>query len=102
MDAIVHHGGAGTTAKAARAGKPSVDDPFLGAQMYRRKRIHRAGCGPPPIPRASLTSERLVSAIEEALHGPRSAERASLLGAQVRAERGLSTAVRLIEAASLG
>ncbi len=102
MDAIVHHGGAGTTAQAARAGKPSVVVPFFGDQLFWGQRIHRAGGGPPPIPRGSLTSERLVSAIDEALHGPRSAERASLLGAQVRAERGLSTAVRLIEAASLG
>ena len=102
VDAIVHHGGAGTTAQAARAGKPSVVVPFFGDQLFWGQRIHRAGGGPPPIPRGSLTSERLVSAIDEALNDPRTAERAAMLGAQVRAETGLSTAVRLIEAASLG
>ncbi len=102
VDAIVHHGGAGTTAQAARAGKPSVVVPFFGDQHFWGQRVHRAGGGPPPIPRRALTPERLVSAIDKALHDPRSAERAALLGAQVRAEKGLSTAVRLIEAASLG
>lgn len=102
VDAIVHHGGAGTTAQAARAGKPSVAVPFFGDQLFWGQRIHRAGGGPRPIPRRALTSERLVSAIDEALHDPRSAERAAFLGTRVRAETGLSTAVSLIEASCLG
>jgi hypothetical protein len=102
VDAIVHHGGAGTTAQAARAGKPSVAVPFFGDQLFWGQRIHRAGGGPRPIPRRALTSERLVSAIDEALHDPRSAERAAFLGSRVRAETGLSTAVSLIEASCLG
>ena len=102
VDAIVHHGGAGTTAQAARAGKPSVVVPFFGDQLFWGQRIHRAGGGPPPIPRRALTPERLVSAIDEALNDPGIAERAALLGSQVRAETGLSTAVRLIEAKGLG
>jgi UDP:flavonoid glycosyltransferase YjiC (YdhE family) len=102
VDAIVHHGGAGTTAQAARAGKPSVVIPFFGDQFFWGQRCHRAGGGPRPIRRRVLTSERLVSAIDEALDDPRSAERAALLGAQVRAEEGLSTAVNLIEASCLG
>jgi sterol 3beta-glucosyltransferase len=102
VDAIVHHGGAGTTAQAARAGKPSVTVPFFGDQLFWGQRIHRAGGGPRPIPRRALTSERLVSAIDEALHDPRSAERAAHLGTRVRAETGLSTAVKLIEARCLG
>ena len=102
VDAIVHHGGAGTTAQAARAGKPSVAVPFFGDQLFWGQRIHRAGGWPRPIPRRALTSERLVSAIDEALHDPRSAERAAILGTRVRAETGLSTAVSLIEASCLG
>jgi len=102
VDAIVHHGGAGTTAQATGAGKPSVVVPFLGDQFFWGRRVHQAGGGPPPIPRRALTSERLVTAIEEALDDPSCAERAASLGTQVRAETGLSTAVRLIEAACLG
>ena len=102
VDAIVYHGGAGTSAQAARAGKPSVAVPFFGDQLFWGQRIHRAGGGPRPIPRRALTSERLVSAIDEALHDPRSAERAAILGTRVRAETGLSTAVSLIEARCMG
>jgi UDP:flavonoid glycosyltransferase YjiC (YdhE family) len=102
VDAIVHHGGAGTAAQAARAGKPSVVVPFFGDQFFWGQRIHLAGGGPRPIPRRALTSERLASAIQETLDDPRSAEQAARLGAQVRAETGLSTAVRLIEAACPG
>jgi sterol 3beta-glucosyltransferase len=102
VDAIVHHGGAGTTAQAARAGKPSVVVPFLGDQFFWGQRIHRAGGGPRPIPRRALTSARLVSALEQALDDPRCAERAASLGTQVRAEAGLSTAVRMIEERCLG
>jgi UDP:flavonoid glycosyltransferase YjiC (YdhE family) len=97
VDAIVHHGGAGTAAQAARAGKPSVVVPFFGDQFFWAQRVHQAGGGPRPIPRRALTSDRLVTAIQEALDDPRSAERAARLGAQVGAETGLSTAVRLIE-----
>ena len=98
VDAIVHHGGAGTTAQAARAGKPSVAIPFFADQFFWGERIHGAGGGPRPIPRRALTSERLVCAIDEALNDPGSAERAALLGSRVRAERGLPMAVSLIEA----
>jgi hypothetical protein len=102
VDAIVHHGGAGTTALAARAGKPSITIPFFGDQLFWGQRIHRAGGGARPIPRRAFTSKRLVSAIDEALHDPRSAERAARLGTRFRAETGLSTAVQLIEARGLG
>ena len=102
VDAIIHHGGAGTTAQSARAGKPSVTVPFFADQFFWGQRIHRAGGGPRPIPRRALTSERLVSAIDEALHDPRISERAALLGTRVRSETGLSTAVNLIEASCLG
>lgn len=102
VDAIVHHGGAGTTAQAARAGKPSVTVPFFGDQLFWAQRIHRAGGGPRPIPRRALTAERLISAIDQALNNPRSAQRAAHLGTRVRAEMGLSTAVNLIEARCLG
>jgi UDP:flavonoid glycosyltransferase YjiC (YdhE family) len=97
VDAVVHHGGVGTTAHAARAGKPSVVVPFFGDQFFWGQRIRQAGAGPQPIRRRALTSARLISAIDQTLHDPGIKKRAALLGAQVRAETGLQTAVRLIE-----
>jgi hypothetical protein len=102
VDAIVHHGGAGTTAQAARAGKPSVTVPFFGDQLFWGQRLYQAEGGPRPIPRRALTTQRLVSAMDEALHDPGTAERAAFLGTRIRAENGLSTAVSLIEERCLG
>lgn len=100
--AIVHHGGAGTAAQAARAGKPSVVVPFFADQFFWGARLHRAGGGPRPIPRRALTAGRLASAIDQALHDAGLAARAAALGIRVRSEAGLSTAVGLIEACATG
>ncbi|HET7012222.1 MAG TPA: glycosyltransferase, partial [Anaerolineales bacterium] len=98
VDAIVHHGGAGTAAQVARAGKPSIAVPYFPEQHFWSRQIHRAGGGSPPIARRALTSERLATEIDKALHDPSRAEKAAFLGTQVRAETGLSTAVTFIEA----
>lgn len=49
MDAIVHHGGAGTTAAALHAGKPQVIWPFGVDQPYWARRMKTLGrpAGPP-------------------------------------------------------
>lgn len=98
--AIVHHGGAGTTAAAFRAGVPSVVVPFHGDQPFWGRLTTRLGVGTRPIPRRRLTSERLAAAIEEALTSDEMREKAAGLGEQVRREDGVATAVRLIERAA--
>jgi UDP:flavonoid glycosyltransferase YjiC (YdhE family) len=60
MSAIIHHGGAGTTVAAAKAGVPSMIIPFLGDQFFWGRRIAEAGIGPGPIPMRELTVDRLV------------------------------------------
>ncbi len=47
MAAVVHHGGAGTTAAGFRAGVPSLVVPFFGDQPYWGHRIVQLGVGPP-------------------------------------------------------
>ena len=42
--AVVHHGGAGTTGAALRAGKPTVICPFVGDQPFWGRRVARFGC----------------------------------------------------------
>ncbi len=46
LAAIVHHGGTGTMAAAARAGIPQVAFPFMADQFENRKRIVQLGLGP--------------------------------------------------------
>ncbi|WP_141631213.1 glycosyltransferase [Mobilicoccus pelagius] len=65
MAAVVHHGGAGTTAAAVRAGVPSAVVPHLGDQGYWGRRIADLGAGLRPVPRARLTTERLARLLAE-------------------------------------
>jgi sterol 3beta-glucosyltransferase len=95
--AVVHHGGAGTTAAGLRAGKPGVIVPFFGDQPFWGDRVHRLGVGTRPIPRQRLTADRLAFALREATTRRRLVERADALGACIRAEDGLAQAVRCIE-----
>ncbi|URE20047.1 Glycosyltransferase family 28 N-terminal domain [Musa troglodytarum] len=62
--AVVHHGGAGTTASGLRAGCPTTIVPFFGDQFFWGERIHAIGVGPAPIPISELNVECLSSAIE--------------------------------------
>src|SRR5690606_35862025 len=67
MAAVVHHGGAGTTAEGLRAGVPAVVVPFLFDQPFWGARIEALGVGPAPIPRKQLTAARLAGAIHRAV-----------------------------------
>jgi len=93
---VVHHGGAGTTAAAVRAGVPQVVVPHAADQPYWGRRMADLGVAPPPIARKDLTPARLQRALELAL-SPRAREAAYALGERVRAEDGAGDAARLID-----
>jgi sterol 3beta-glucosyltransferase len=93
MHAIVHHGGAGTTGAALRAGVPSVVVPFTMDQPFWAARVAALGVGPAPIPRRRLTRERLAGALRTALTDAPMRDRAARLGALLHAEDGVATAV---------
>lgn len=95
--AVVHHSGAGTTSWVLRAGVPSVGIPHAGDQPFWASRVAALGAGPRPIPATKLTADRLAHAIREATSEPAMRESAARLGAKIRAEDGVGTAVALIE-----
>ncbi|MFO7697050.1 MAG: glycosyltransferase, partial [Anaerolineae bacterium] len=97
MAAVVHHGGAGTTAEGMRAGVPSVIVPFFGDQPFWGRRVAALGVGPSPIPRRRLTIDNLAAAIEEACSDGAMRECAKELGARIQAENGVARAVEAIE-----
>lgn len=97
MAAVVHHGGAGTTAAGLRAGKPALVVPFFGDQPFWGRRVHELGAGPKPIPQKKLTVERLSAALVEATTDQAMRERAEGIGRKIRSEDGVSTAVALVE-----
>lgn len=95
--AIVHHGGAGTTAAALRAGKPSVVVPFFGDQPFWGARVHALGAGSKPIPRKKLTPDSLAAALLQVTTDPEIAANADALGQKIRAEDGIGTTIAIIE-----
>ena len=95
--AVVHHGGAGTTSAALRAGVPSIVIPFFGDQPFWGQRMVELGVGPAPIPRRRLTAERLAQAIQDALTDQTVRQRAAHLGSVIRAEDGIAQAVAIVQ-----
>jgi UDP:flavonoid glycosyltransferase YjiC (YdhE family) len=96
MAAVVHHGGAGTTAESLRAGVPTVIVPFVLDQYFWGARVKALGLGPDPIPRKKLTADRLASAISTAVTDPDMRQRARACGAAVRAQDGIGNAVEIV------
>jgi sterol 3beta-glucosyltransferase len=93
---VVHHGGAGTTHAAARAGVPSIVAPFAGDQPFWADRLTRLGIAPPSIPQKALTARRLRESL--ALAGdPRMLARARSVGDAMSSEHGVANAVAHIE-----
>ncbi|MFD0985551.1 glycosyltransferase [Methyloligella solikamskensis] len=97
MAAVVHHGGAGTTAAGLRAGKPSVLVPFFADQPFWASRVYALGAGPKAIPRKRLTVDKLAAALKEATTNQDIIDKAASLGAEIRKEHGVANAVGLIE-----
>jgi vancomycin aglycone glucosyltransferase len=91
--AIVHHGGAGTTASAARAGRAQVIIPHNYDQFYWAHRVQELGVGISGPLRDDLTEEALVQALRECLRpevttrAQALAGRMELQGARIAAER---------------
>lgn len=95
--AVVHHGGAGTTAAGLRAGKPSVICPFIGDQPFWARCLHERGLSPASIPQRKLTSRNLADAILEALRNPAIQRACSDIAAKLATEDGLANAVKALE-----
>lgn len=96
MSALVHHGGAGTTAEGLRSGVPMVIVPFLFDQPFWGERIRALGLGPAPIQQKKLTSSRLAEAIQVATSNETLIDRAKAMGEAISSENGIDNAVEII------
>lgn len=95
--AVIHHGGAGTTAAGLRAGKPSFTLPQAYDQRYWGRRVRALGCGPAPVRLRAITPDILANALRELTTNPAMAANAKRVGEELAAEDGLGTAVSFIE-----
>jgi vancomycin aglycone glucosyltransferase len=97
---IVHHGGAGTTAAATRAGKPQLVVPHLFDQHYYGARVAEVGLGPPPVSRPQLTTLLLSNAFRTFLKDDAIRARAAALGERLRRHDAVGAAVDAIVSAA--
>jgi len=91
---VVHHGGAGTTTAAARAGAPQVVIPQHYDQHYWAQRIHDLGIGTGHAG-STPTTDSLTGALERTLH-PDVAARARSVAAVTRSDGARFAAQHLI------
>jgi UDP:flavonoid glycosyltransferase YjiC (YdhE family) len=95
--AVIHHGGAGTTAAGLRAGVPSIVIPFFGDQFFWGQRVAELGAGPEPIPRKRLSVGRLTKAIQKAISDKTIKQKAKNIGLKIQEEDGVRNAVSVIK-----
>jgi len=81
IDAVAHHGGAGTTGASLRAGLPTIIKPFFGDQFFFASRVEDLGVG---ICMKKLNSWVFSRALWEATHSERMIVKATVLGEQIR------------------
>ena len=96
--AVVHHGGAGTVATAARAGVPQVVLPYMSDQFMWRSQVVKLGLGPKAGLLRMLSARSLSKAIVECLGNERYQRRAEEIATAIRGTDGVQLTVRAIEA----
>ncbi|KAI5299894.1 Sterol 3-beta-glucosyltransferase, partial [Ascosphaera atra] len=93
VDAVAHHGGAGTTGASLRAGKPTIIKPFFGDQFFFGNRVEELGVG---IQMKKLNMGLLSRSLWEATRNERMRHKAAKLGEQIRSESGTSNAIEAL------
>lgn len=95
--AVVHHGGAGTTAAAIRAGVPSIVTPFFADQLFWASRVTQLGVGPPSIPYSALNENNLAEAIRTACKDSSIRRKCQILAEKIHSENGVAQMVETFE-----
>jgi sterol 3beta-glucosyltransferase len=99
LAAVVHHGGAGTTAAGLAAGRPTLICPIGADQFMWGARVHRdLGCGPAPVELVRLTPALLAARLRELVGCAGFRQRAAAVAACIAREDGVARAVEAVEA----
>ncbi len=85
---VVHHGGAGTTTSAARAGVRQIVVAHGADQYYWAARVHGMGLGPPGLDRRRLCRASLAALLRATLDAESLEHEARNLGRRMRAADG--------------
>lgn len=95
VSAVIHHGGAGTTAIGLKCGKPTMIVPFFGDQPFWGAMVSKAGAGAlEPVPYKHLSVEALAEGIKQCL-SPKAKAAAEKIAQDIALEGdGASNAVK--------
>ncbi|MFD3893003.1 nucleotide disphospho-sugar-binding domain-containing protein [Streptomyces sp. UNC401CLCol] len=96
LAAVVHHGGAGTSAAALRAGVPAVTVPVTADQPFWAGRLAALGAATDPIPFRSLTAERLADSLRRVVRQQSYSRAAARAAQHVAAENGSRRTVETV------
>ncbi|MEM1008160.1 MAG: glycosyltransferase, partial [Myxococcota bacterium] len=96
MRAVIHHGGAGTTAAGLCAGVPSVVVPYSNDQPMWAQRVQELGVGLKLTSKQRTSSNAWKRVLQEVLE-PSVCANAKVLGEKIRAEEGIHEACDAIE-----
>ena len=94
--AVVHHGGAGTTQAAMRAGTPSVVVANISEQEHWELELRHLGIAGKPLRRRSATAAALAARLRAVLVDAAMTARARAVADAMRDEHGVDTAVALV------
>lgn len=91
--AVIHHGGAGTTAAGLRYGLPTFVCPFFADQFMWASMVYRARVGPEPCPVNQLTAEILADKFRE-LTDEETKKNAVEMSVKMNAENGVEAGLQ--------
>ncbi|MEV5017999.1 glycosyltransferase [Streptomyces sp. NPDC053780] len=97
LAAVVHHGGAGTSAAALRAGVPAVTVPVTADQPFWAARLAALGAATDPIPFRSLTAERLADCLDRVVRQQSHSRAAATAAQHMATENGARRALETIQ-----
>ncbi|MFB0634561.1 glycosyltransferase [Bacillus rugosus] len=95
--AVIHHGGAGTTAAALKAGKPMVICPFSGDQLFWARKMRDIGVAAAPLKERDMSVKAFVSKINELVSNHTYSQRASEAASLIVKEDGVRHTADFIE-----
>lgn len=97
VDAVAHHGGAGTVALGLREGLPTLILPAVADQFFWGHRISEAGAGPEPLPLGKLDRAQLAKRLRQLVTDGTHRSTAQRIAEDLEAEDGPANAAAAIE-----
>ena len=94
---VIHHGGAGTTAAALKAGRPMIICPFSADQPFWAKYMLDIGVATAPLRERDMSIKAFSGRIETLKNEKKLRENAVNIGAKINLENGTEDTIKFIE-----